>query len=238
LDITDKTRKKLWAHSGNRCAICKRELVTDDTLNNAESIVGDECHIVARKLGGPRSDPAFPLNKLNSYENLILLCKIHHKIIDDQEETYTVEVLHKIKDEHVRYVKRGLEPITIRGTSYNHRVPIGADVIEKKIGILSSNIANISEHIEIVRFKGKFLAEERYWNGSASPHGRELYQVPSGRYVVYYWCVHNTDYEEATLIGANAWEEFDPPLTLEQLQEDFPSLATQAGLFRVKNLEL
>lgn len=69
-------------------------------------------------------------------------------------------------------------------------------------------------------------------------HRRELYQVPSGRYVVYHWCVHNTDYEEAKLIGASACDEFDPPLTLEQLQENFPFLATKAGLFSVRNLEL
>jgi hypothetical protein len=238
LGITDKTRKKLWAHSGNRCAICKCELVTDASPNDGESIVGDECHIVARELGGPRSDPSFSANNLNSYENLILLCKVHHKIIDDQEDIYTVEFLQQKKKQHVDYVRCGLEPITIPQTSQATKNPVGANVIEKKIGILSSNLANVSEHIETIIFKGRLLSEEQYWNGSTSPNRLELYQVPSGGYVIYHWCVHNTDYEEATLIGANAWDEFDPPLTLKQLQENFPSLATQAGLFRIRILEL
>ncbi|MDS3862427.1 HNH endonuclease signature motif containing protein [Thermosynechococcaceae cyanobacterium BACA0444] len=238
MGITDKTRKILWGHSGNRCAICKRELTMDASPGNDESIVGDECHIVARELGGSRNDSSFPANKLNSYENLILLCKIHHKMIDDQVNTYTVETLRKIKKQHAEYVRRGLEPVVFQGYSHEPKVPVGVDVVEKKIGILSSNLANLSEQIEIVRFKGKLLAEEYYWNGSTSPHRLELYQVLSGRYVVYHWCVHNADYEEATLIGANAWDEIDPPLTLEQLQEDFPSLATQARLFRIRTLEL
>ena len=36
--ITSKTRKELWAKSGNRCAICKKELVhqisQEETLQN------------------------------------------------------------------------------------------------------------------------------------------------------------------------------------------------------------
>lgn len=209
-----------------------------DASLDDESIVGDECHIVAKELGGSRRNSSFPSEKLNSYENLILLCKVHHKMVDDQANTYTVETLHEIKEQHVEYVRRGLEPIVFQGSSQKPKVPVGTDVVEKEIGILSSNLENVSKHIEIVRFKGKLLAENHYWNGSTSPHRLELYQVPSGRYVVYHWCVHNADYEEATLIGANAWDEIDPPLTLEQLQEDFPSLATQAGLFRIRTLEL
>jgi hypothetical protein len=43
-------------------------------------------------------------NERNSYENLILVCPSCHKKIDDQPNTYTVELLHKIKKEHEEWV--------------------------------------------------------------------------------------------------------------------------------------
>jgi hypothetical protein len=45
------------------------------TPEDDESIVGEECHIVARASGGPRNDPNFPKEKLDQYDNLILLCR-------------------------------------------------------------------------------------------------------------------------------------------------------------------
>ena len=54
MDISDKIRKILWARPGNRCAICKQELVIGETPNDSDSVVGDECHIAAENKGGPR----------------------------------------------------------------------------------------------------------------------------------------------------------------------------------------
>jgi hypothetical protein len=45
---------------------------------------------------------------------------------------------------------------------------------------------------------------------------------------------HRFDYGGATLTGVNAWGEVDPPLTPEELQEQFPALAKEAGLVRVR----
>ena len=55
MPITDKTRKILWGRSGNRCAICKNELVIDATGQDAESVVAEECHIISPRQNGPRS---------------------------------------------------------------------------------------------------------------------------------------------------------------------------------------
>ncbi len=46
--ISDKTRKRLWANSGGLCAICKTRLLKELKPEDKHSIVGDECHIVAR----------------------------------------------------------------------------------------------------------------------------------------------------------------------------------------------
>jgi hypothetical protein len=104
MGISDKTRKLLWGHSGNRCAICKAELVMSATAKDNESIVGDECHIISGEENGPRYDPDFSKSKIDSYSNLILLCRVHHKGIDDQSATYTAESLRQVKANHERWV--------------------------------------------------------------------------------------------------------------------------------------
>lgn len=107
--ISNKTRKLLWGRSGSRCAHCRQELVIDTTQHDSEAIVGDECHIVAKEAAGPRGDPSFPKAKLDEYENLILLCKIHHKMVDDQPNTYTVDRLRKLKADHESWVQSRLD---------------------------------------------------------------------------------------------------------------------------------
>jgi hypothetical protein len=53
---------------------------------------------------GPRYDPAFPVERLDDADNLILLCRVHHKMVDDQVETYTVEILKNLKANHETWV--------------------------------------------------------------------------------------------------------------------------------------
>jgi len=106
--ITDKTRKSLWGRSANRCAICRHELVVDATAADDESVVGDECHIVSGKGQGPRYDAAFSSDRVDKPDNLILLCRVHHKMVDDQHETYTVDVLRRLKANHEKWVSSTL----------------------------------------------------------------------------------------------------------------------------------
>jgi predicted restriction endonuclease len=82
--ITDKNRKILWARSGNRCAICRISLVVEQTVQDSESVVGEECHIVSSSPNGPRHDAAFTTEQSDAIDNFILLCATHHKMIDDQ----------------------------------------------------------------------------------------------------------------------------------------------------------
>ena len=103
MTISVRSRKLLWGRSGSRCAICQRELIKPGTPSDDDSIVGDECHIVSPVSGGPRHDPEFPRDKLNDYANL-LLCKVHHKQIDDQQSEYPPSRLTKIKADHEQWV--------------------------------------------------------------------------------------------------------------------------------------
>ena len=77
MGITDKTRKLIWGKSGNRCAMCRHVLCIDATLEDDESIIGDECHIISKKVNGPRFDPDYLGEKLDSYENQLFLPLLH-----------------------------------------------------------------------------------------------------------------------------------------------------------------
>jgi len=138
--ITDKSRKIVWGRSGNRCAICRNELVVESTTPDDESVVGEECHIVSGKPNGPRYLLDFPIEKIDEPENLLLLCRIHHKVVDDQTTSYTIEQLRTTKSVHERWVAATLAgekeapPIRIRRTKdgapeYLTRLLSGRDVI-------------------------------------------------------------------------------------------------------------
>jgi hypothetical protein len=100
MTISDKTRKLVWGRSGSRCAFCKQELIVSATDKDSEAVVGDECHIISAEVNGPRHDPSYPKEKLDSYENLLLLCRVHHKMVDDQATTFTAEILRQLKSNH------------------------------------------------------------------------------------------------------------------------------------------
>jgi hypothetical protein len=82
--------------------------VEDVNETDGPTLVGENCHIVAEKDGGPRGDATMPMEERNRYANLILLCGIHHKIVDDNETSWTVEVLKRLKQEHEHWVEQSL----------------------------------------------------------------------------------------------------------------------------------
>ena len=88
ISIKTKTVKILFALSNNICAFpgCNSPI-----SENSEIITGDICHIKAKSPGGPRFDSEQSDNERNSFENLILLCKRHHKIIDSDTVKYSVK---------------------------------------------------------------------------------------------------------------------------------------------------
>src|SRR4051794_26506610 len=109
--MTDRDRKILWGRAGNRCAMCRRVLVAERTDGDPEAVVGDEAHIAARSPGGARyGECEAPI--VDAYENRVLLCKVHHKIVDDQPGEYTVDRLHRIKADHEAWVDSTLEAVS------------------------------------------------------------------------------------------------------------------------------
>jgi hypothetical protein len=110
MTISVKAQKMLWGRAAGRCSRpeCREYLYEDETEADEATLVGENCHIVAESDDGPRASPSMPVGQRNGYSNLILLCRKHHKVIDAQEHTYSVEVLHQMKRVHEAWVKQQL----------------------------------------------------------------------------------------------------------------------------------
>jgi len=116
MGIQLKTHKMLWGRSGNLCAFpdCKKELAMDISETDDTSIVGEEAHIVAKEIDGPRGESPLTPEQRDKYNNLILMCSIHHKVIDDQPTKYSVELLHDYKEKHENWIKQNLKVDNIK----------------------------------------------------------------------------------------------------------------------------
>lgn len=103
------TIMKLIAAAGGHCQFegCPCNLFKDE-LTWAEFNNSNVAHIVASSPNGPRgSEESYDLS--DKIENLMLLCPTHHKEIDTDTETYTVEKLTKIKQRQEQKVQELLE---------------------------------------------------------------------------------------------------------------------------------
>lgn len=92
------TVKRLYAVSGNRCAFPKCTLQLVDLASG--KVTGRIAHIKARQPGGPRYEPAQTEEQRHGFDNLLLLCPIHHDVVDDDPDSYTVERLSAMKSKH------------------------------------------------------------------------------------------------------------------------------------------
>lgn len=91
---SEKTVRRLFALSGNACAFpdCPSPIVETEG-----TITGEICHVRAQSKGGPRYGASQTEQERHAFENLILLCRRHHKIIDTEPNIYSVEVLEEMK---------------------------------------------------------------------------------------------------------------------------------------------
>jgi hypothetical protein len=91
------TIKRLFALSGNRCAFpgCTHTL-----FDQNGTLIADVCHIAGDKPGAKRHDPLQTAAQRQGFNNLIVLCANHHRIVDSDETTYTRPALRAMKRVH------------------------------------------------------------------------------------------------------------------------------------------
>ncbi len=117
-NIPEKQRYFLWAKSAGRCQICN-DLVYQDWLTFSELNIADVAHIIGSSSDGPRGDEVKSKELGVDPENLMLLCKTHHKLIDEPDfiKDYPPEKLREIKRSHEERIER-LTGITELGKTH------------------------------------------------------------------------------------------------------------------------
>ena len=109
MPVGEKDIKILWGRAMGRCSMpdCRKKLLVDASEHSPSrtTVVGDNCHIVGEKASSPRGHSALSPEDRDRYPNLILLCREHHKIIDDDHSAWPIERLHQIKGDHEVWVE-------------------------------------------------------------------------------------------------------------------------------------
>ena len=173
--VNQPDRKRLWGKAGSRCAMCNRELTEE---GGVQSIVGDEAHVRSPKPGGPRHDAKYPVELLDAYVNRVLLCKVHHKLVDDNEEIFTTELLEGMKRRHEARVSRllGAAPAGwTRGPSLEVLVngtQAAALASEALAYVLANDHPRSREEADVI---GRFLQAVQDWGDLLPDVGAEAY---------------------------------------------------------------
>lgn len=109
-NYSQRTLKVLFALSGNQCAhpSCTNTLIEPATENSDALVTAHICHIYAISADGPRGKSGLSEKELNSPDNLLLLCRNHHAVVDGQHETYPAEMLRGWKQSHESEMQRRL----------------------------------------------------------------------------------------------------------------------------------
>lgn len=110
--MKEKDIKLLWGRAANRCAICRCELSQDAKALSLAFPLGEQAHIVAETVDGPRGSSLLTTEQKNSYHNIILLCPNHHTEIDKNVADWPIEKLYVAKSSHELWVRETLAEAT------------------------------------------------------------------------------------------------------------------------------
>jgi hypothetical protein len=125
--IKHEVERELWGRAAGRCqfAGCNRPLfkspVTQERVN-----ISEKAHIYSFSENGPRGQGPLVGDELNEMSNLLLVCDLCHKTIDQQEgERYPAELLLKMKAEH----EKRIEIVTgVHPSKKSHVILYGANI--------------------------------------------------------------------------------------------------------------
>lgn len=113
-DPSELTVRMLCAKSAGICEFdgCTENIFLD-TLTLSEMNNSNVAHIVASSPNGPRGDKERSYELSDKIENLMLLCKKHHTLIDSQVEKYPEESLLGMKKKHEDSIREMCDLISI-----------------------------------------------------------------------------------------------------------------------------
>ena len=105
-EITEPKKLILMGLCGGKCEFrgCEKSIV-EDMLTGDKVNFSNYAHIIASSANGPRGDKILSSKLSNDVNNIMVLCRDHHKEIDDLPEKYTADILKNMKSEHENYMK-------------------------------------------------------------------------------------------------------------------------------------
>ncbi len=153
--------KILYGLAAARCAFasCREKLVLEGTSKDKTKQIGKISHIVPHSEGGSRSDTSYPKDKLDTYENWILLCPTCHDTVDAHENKYNVQFLRTLKTDHENWVHNTLNDtmseitfaeleVAIQGIAQQDNGPVeGFSVIPPEEKILKNQLSAASRNM-------------------------------------------------------------------------------------------
>jgi hypothetical protein len=132
--VSTRTRSILWGKGAGRCYFCNKSLIGDLISGNEDANFGFIAHIVAERPEGPRGDPVRSPLLVDNVSNLMLMCAVHHKLIDvDEVDNYPEQRLIDLKTHHESRIAVVTEAVR---DSASHVLRYGA-----KIGSLESPVS-------------------------------------------------------------------------------------------------
>lgn len=175
--IPEKIKICLWGKAAGRCQYsgCNQSLWID-SLTQAEFNTAYIAHIIADEPGGPRGDEFLSPKLKQDISNLMLLCDVHHRLVDKQDiEGHPVELLRKMKSNH----ETRMELITsLEEDKQSHMV------------FYTANIGQNSPQVDFKRAAQSMLSQDYfpanrqalelgYKNSSAYDHETDYWQMES-----------------------------------------------------------
>lgn len=122
----------------------------DGDTKSRESVVGEEAHIVARSPNGPRGG-LLPPDEVDKVQNLILLCRNDHRMVDDQPDSYPVDRLIKIKEDHEKWASESFKTHSI-GPARLRRDPTSDPLVTMRILETGSDVWEVIDGSLSYRF--------------------------------------------------------------------------------------
>ena len=106
--------KYLYGAAAGRCAFpeCRKLVLLPGFEGTRARQIGKIAHIVGHSDEGPRGDPSYPREKLDTYENWVLLCPTCHDTVDAQPKCFSTPFLRELKGNHERWVDQMLSAAT------------------------------------------------------------------------------------------------------------------------------
>ncbi len=179
--IDRKTSLFLYTKAGGRCEFCNDYLL-EHSVSGSPGNFGEQAHIFGFKEKAARgSEPGKPQGEaINEIDNLMLLCRECHKLIDSVEpEKHTVEDLKKLKSTHeVRvYDQTGISenlrsiPLVIKSLIAGRVVDVSSWEMQEAA---KPHYLMMRDRVDVDLTRIPDSPDEHYWQTASKAINREM----------------------------------------------------------------